>query len=88
MKSKIEILNGLIGKEIFLAGSDGGDQAYVIFNYDNFRAAERELEHHLILEVSDDMIKTKWLGQKYFPNHFDKSGFYSINHISFIASNF
>lgn len=83
MKSKIELLKELIGKEVVIEWSDRSN-AFALLDYSKYNISndfQKELGHHLILDVGSDMIKTKWLGQKSLPKLNDLSGYFCIAYI-------
>lgn len=86
MKSKIELLRELIGKDVVFDWVEGGSHAFSIFDYSKYFGTDfkKEFGHHIIVEVGIDMIKTKWLGQKGLPKYPDLSGYFSIDYISSI----
>ena len=85
MKSKLEILTNLIGKEVVFVWSEGSD-SFIISDYQTFIGTEFQKKHghHRIIAVGDDLIETEWLGKKDLPGHGDHSVYYSISFISFI----
>lgn len=88
MKTKNELLKELVGKEVVFDWSEGGSPQFAIWDYSKYVGTDfkKEFGHHVIIEVGDDMVKTKWLGQKSLVNHFNRSGYFSINNISFIQA--